>query len=100
MKSIRALFAFSIVTLWATGGNGYGHYAKPEAGDTGAKSTFAQVLTDVATVSTSWDAGTFEGFSLAIKKDGTVWGIGEDGWGVFGRSDVSGLEKWTQLFHH
>jgi hypothetical protein len=67
--------------LWATGGRGFGENRKFDDYDNKKRTLFRRDLTDVTAFATSWDSyGTFEGFSLAIKKDGTVWGYGNDGW--------------------
>jgi alpha-tubulin suppressor-like RCC1 family protein len=85
--------------LWATGGRGFGENRKFDDYDNKKRTLFRRDLTDVTAFATSWDSyGTFEGFSLAIIKDGTVWGYGTDGWGVFGKG-VSALSEWTELHH-
>ncbi len=85
--------------LWATGGNGYGDNPKYDDYDNKERTLFRRDLENVRSIATSWDAqGTFQGFSLAIKNDGTVWGFGGDGWGVFGRG-ISELGSWSELQH-
>jgi hypothetical protein len=61
---------------------------------------FVRFLSDVVSMATSWDPGTFSGFCLAIKKDSTVWGFGGDGWGVFGnKMNLTSYAEWAEFFH-
>lgn len=85
--------------LWMTGGTGYGEFRKYGIYDNKKRTLFKKVLPDVVTMATSWD-DSFTSFCLAIKADGTVWGYGGDGWGVFGRRDLSGFDTWSQIYHN
>lgn len=87
------------VILWTTGGNGFGEFPRLDIYDNKERTLFRRELTDVAIMATSWNTETFQGFRLAIKTDGTIWGYGEDGWGVFGRENLSGFETWSQIYH-
>jgi alpha-tubulin suppressor-like RCC1 family protein len=86
--------------LWAVGGTGFGENQKVDQYDNKKRVLFGRNLGEVNVFATSWDSsGTFEGHSLAIKKDGTVWGYGGDGWGVFGRG-YSDADEWKELFRN
>lgn len=93
-------FSFALRTdgiLWVTGGNGYGDYPKYAIYDNKKRTMFRRSLTDVAAMTTSFGYGA--NCYLVLKKDGTVWGMGNDGWGALGRGIYPELKEWVQIFH-
>jgi alpha-tubulin suppressor-like RCC1 family protein len=83
-------------TLWEAGGNGYGFYPKYGLDDNRKRTRFVRVLSDVAAVAASADGG----FSLAIKTDGTLWGIGSNGNGALGTGDYADVEEWREVLQY
>jgi alpha-tubulin suppressor-like RCC1 family protein len=81
--------------LWAVGGTGFGEFVKYGIYDNKKRVLFRRNLDQVKAFTTSCDA---DGSSLAIKKDGTVWGYGGNGYGAIAPC-CEDLKEWTELVH-
>lgn len=78
-------------TLWAWGDNSYGQLGNNNA--TGTVANPLQISNDPNWVFVS--AGEF--YSLAIKKDGTLWAWGENSYGQIGNGNTTQLNIPTQI---
>jgi len=85
-------------TLWATGGKGKVIAPSHNLDDDIDRNSFVPVLNDVLYISASWIRGATASSATAIKKDGTLWMIGANGFGGLGIGTYEDLEDWKSIY--
>ena len=78
-------------TLWGCGDNSYGQLG---LGDGSNRYTFTQVATNTDDIKSVY-CGT--NHTLILKNDGTLWGVGHNGYGQLGLGDTTNRNIFTQV---
>ena len=87
-----SLFVKRDGTLWAMGENGLGQLGLGNSGTFKDRDTPTQVTSDVVAVA----AGQFH--SLFVKRDGTLWAMGDNYYGQLGLGNTTNRDTPTQVY--
>lgn len=81
--------------IWAAGNNG--HYQLGLGHTTKQNSFVKTAMGDVVQAISFGIESTISGFSLAVKKNGSLYGVGSGEHGAFGNNNTGVLTNWTEL---